>query len=267
MPRRLGKLCLLLTIAVAFACTSTATDQKGPTDSQIVPVDCRIVQHGLGKACVPINPQRVVVLSDGLDAVLSLGVKPAGSTQSPVEDDYLKNGLEGIEIVGTPGHPNLEAIVALKPDLILGIKSDNQYSYKLLSQIAPTILAEAKTNGDWQTILKQYAQAVGKADKAEQIITDYHARIEQFQARMSDRLSEIEVSIVNVRHDRIFVYLDNTFSGKIVANAGLSRPSHQTTAGNLSSLTISKELFYKADGDVIFLWTSGSAILRTELGD
>lgn len=253
----------ILTFVLVSACKSNAPQQISSQTDNTAAEAVRVVDHAIGKTKVPINPQRVVVLSDGLDTALSLGIKPVGSTQSLKEDDYLENRLEEIESVGTPGQPNLEAIVALKPDLILGIKSDNQYNYKLLSQIAPTVLAETKTNGDWQTILSQYAEALGKTDKAEQITRAYKARIEKFQAQMGDRLQETKVSIVNVRQDRIYVYLENTFCGKIVADAGLPRPSHQTILGNSPSIKIGKELLHKADGDIIFIWTSGSADSET----
>ncbi len=39
-------------------------------------------------------------------------------------------------------------------------------------------------------------------------MADYHARIEEFQAQMDDRLQKTEVSIVRVPQDRINIYLD-----------------------------------------------------------
>ena len=106
-------------------------------------------------------------------------------------------------------------------------------------------------------MLNKYVEALGKTDKAEQIMADYQARIEEFQAQMGDRLQKIEVSTVRVRQDIIEIYLENSFSGTIVADVGLPRPSTQANAETPFAIEISKELLQRADGDDIFVWTAG----------
>ena len=245
----------ILTFTLVSACGGNAPQQAGSQADNTSAETVRVVDHALGETKVPVNPQRVVVVA-GLDTVLSLGVKPVGSVQVDREDYYLEDRAKGIDSVGDSDSPNLEAIVTLKPDLILG-SMFNQKSYKLLSQIAPTVIADVETSGEWKKMLSKYAEALGKTDKAEQIMADYQARIEEFQAQMGDRLGETEVSIVRVYQDRILIYLENSFPGTIVADVGLPRPSYQTNAENSFSMDISKELLHKADGDNIFVWTAG----------
>ena len=107
-------------------------------------------------------------------------------------------------------------------------------------------------------MLNKYAEALGKTDQAEQIMADYNARIEDFQAQMGDRLKKTEVSIVRVRQDVMSIYLEDSFCGTIVADAGLPRPSNQTNTEDSFSMDISKELLSMADGDAIFIWTRSS---------
>ena len=255
-------LLLFLTVAVISACNSITINQKQPSDSQAVPTNCRIVQHSLGEACVPLAPQRVVVLGNsGVDFLSSLGLKPVGSTDI-ISSSYLNDRLEGIEDLGARD-PSLEAIVALKPDLILG-RNWNKNIYKLLSRVAPTVLAEAESPGDWKTVLSKYAEALGKTDEAKQIMAGYNARIEEFKAQMGDdeasrrhRLKETEVSIVRIRQDVINIYLEESFSGGVVADAGLPHPPQQTNTEETFRIDISEELLHKADGDVVFVWTYG----------
>lgn len=256
--------CLLLslTVAVISACTSITTNQNQPSNSQTASSDCRRVQHEQGAACVPLAPQRVVVLGfAGLDTVLSLGVKPVGSNAVDQGFYYLNNKAAGVENVGKFQTPNLEAIVALKPDLILGTELNKQ-NYELLSQIAPTVLAKlGRGDSDgWKKLLNKYAEALGKTDKAEQILADYYARIEKFQAQMGDRLQQTEVSIVEVSSagGGIQIYLEDSYCGAVVADAGLPRPDHQTEIKETFNVSISKELLHKADGDVIFVWANSS---------
>lgn len=245
----------ILTFSLVAACRGNAPKQAiqtGDTPAESV----RIVEHFMGQTKVPINPQRVVVLGSGSDTVLSLGVKPLGSVQLLSSSYYLEDRVKGIKDIGSRDSPNFESIVALAPDLILGAKYNSQ-NYELLSQIAPTVIAEVESTGDWQKMLQKYAEALGLTDKANQIMADYSARLNEFQARMGDRLQQTEVSIVRVRQDKIEVYLEDLFCGTIVADAGLPRPPSQINEQDLSSLTIGKEVLQKVDGDVIFVWTYG----------
>ena len=250
---RVVRLFLLTILAFSFvsACGGSSPRQAG---SEAV----RVVDHAMGQTKVSVNPQRVVALSGSLDTVLSLGVKPVGSIQISEGNNYLKNRLEGIKSVGSFNNPSFEEIVALKPDLILGTKWDDRDKYKLLSQIAPTVIADVESSGEWKKLLNKYAEALGKTDKAEQIIGDYNARIEKFQTQMGDRIQETEVSIVRVRQDRIDIYLEDSFPGTIVADAGLSHPPDQANAEDSFSMQISKELLHIADANAIFIWTFAS---------
>lgn len=245
---------LLITVTIISACNSTSINSIQSSDSPTALSDCRIVQHELGEACIPLNPQRVVVLEGGLDTLLSLGMKPVGSTE--LGFSYLKDEIAGIASVGNRNNPNLESIVALKPDLILGVSNNNK-NYKMLSQIAPTVLPKLEPGNGWKRFLNKYAEVLGKADQAEQILADYNARIEKFQAQMGDRIQQTEVSIVAVFPDRIMIYLEDTYCGAVVADAGFPRPDHHTEEffGESGSVSISKEVLHKADGDVIFVWT------------
>ena len=244
----------ILTFVLVSACGGNSSQQTNSQTNDISAEAVRVVDHAMGKTKVPVNPQRVVALRGALDTISSLGVKPIGSVQLYPSDSYLKNRSEEMKSVGNPLSPNLESIAALKPDLILGRKSDSQDNYKLLSQIAPTVLADLETSGDWKKMLNKYAEALGKNEEAEQLMADYHARIEKFQAQMGDRLNSTEVSLVNVRQNRILIYLDDSFCGTIVADAGLPRPPEQANAETPWGMDISKEVLHQADGDVIFVW-------------
>lgn len=246
----------ILAFSLVSACRGNSPQQALQADNRSTDA-VQVVEHARGKTKVPINPQRVVVLSGSLDTVLSMGVKPVGSVEVEQEDSYLKNKAAGTESIGSPDSPNLESIVALKPDLILGAEFYDDKNYELLSQIAPTVITEVSTSGDWQKMLNKYAEALGKTDKAKQILADYDARIEKFKAQMGNRLQQTEVSIVRVRKDSTQIYLEDSFCGTVVADAGLPRPPDQVSAGDPFSITISKEAIQKADGDAIFVWTYG----------
>ena len=249
----------ILAFSLVSACGGNSSQQTGSQFGNASTEAVRTVNHAMGKTKVPVNPQRVVALSASLDTVLSLGVKPVGRVNHGTYDRYLiKDEDEVVESVGTHPGPNLEAIVAVKPDLILGTRWEDPNLYQLLSQIAPTVIADVDSSGDWKKLLNKYAEALGRTDKAEQVMADYYARIEEFQAQMGDLLDSTEVSIVKVNSDDIEIYLEESFCGTVVADAGLTHPSHQTNTEQTFNMHISKELLHKADGDAIFVWTGGS---------
>ncbi|OKH20382.1 hypothetical protein NIES1031_23075 [Chroogloeocystis siderophila 5.2 s.c.1] len=130
----------------------------------------------MGKTCVPLNPQRVVTIDPfSLENVLAFGIQPVGVAASSdwLEDrDYLRDSLLNIETVGDFTQPSLEKILTLKPDLILGLTEDKKI-YSQLMQIAPTILFDFASSGQWKDILMHNAETLGMTDVANQLMMAY----------------------------------------------------------------------------------------------
>lgn len=99
----------------------------------------------MGSTDVACTPRRVLTLGQGqTDSTLALDVTPVGVV-SPWTDDwyaYLPDEVEEAEVVGTELEPDLEAIAALDPDLILGSKLRHEALYPQLPELAPTVFAE-----------------------------------------------------------------------------------------------------------------------------
>ncbi|MFP4008833.1 MAG: ABC transporter substrate-binding protein [Spirulinaceae cyanobacterium] len=245
----------LLTFGIVVSC------MKSPPIESHSQGDCRAIQHALGETCVPLQPQRLVVLGGTtLESCLAIGVQPLASQTDVLP--HLDGKLEGIEILGWP--LNLEQVVSLQPDLIIGLANgQEQDTYKLLSQIAPTLLANDETSGDWKAVVQFVGEILGKPDAAAQVLADYQARLDTLQQQIGDNIEAIEVSVVRLYPDKINLYLQDSFIGTILADAGLGRPLSQQlnrdralmTIGNPIQMSISKERLVDADGDVIFLVT------------
>jgi len=100
-------------------------------------------EHSAGTTDVPVDPQRIVTTTDqnALLPLLELGVEPVASA-GLVGDDGSQSfrrvdgyDTSAVEFVGAYGEPNLEAMAAQRPDLILGYEIDE--SYEELSQLSP----------------------------------------------------------------------------------------------------------------------------------
>ena len=162
----------------------TSSGSGGGAASGAFPVT---VETAFGDVVVEEEPQVVVALGwSDAETALALGVQPVAAS------DWLAFGGEGVgpwaedlydeapEIIETM-EPDLEAIAALEPDLILDTRSSaTQERYDSLRQIAPTIgqpegVGPYQTS--WQQQLELVGQALGKTEEAEQLTADLEQRI------------------------------------------------------------------------------------------
>jgi iron complex transport system substrate-binding protein len=213
-----------------------------------------------------MEPERVVVLDTGeLDNAFALGVKPVGAVevgQGVAFASYLLDRVEGIETVGTIAQPSLEAIAALNPDLILSNKVRHEAIYGQLSQIAPTVFAEG-VGVTWKENLRLDAQALGKCEEAEELFASYEERLAAFKRLMGDRLAETKVSVIRSLPDQVRIYMNASFIGTVLADAGLPRPAAQNKDAFVEEATI--ERIPDLDGDAMFIamFTDDNAQLET----
>lgn len=77
--------------------------------------------------------------------------------------------------IGDPYEPNLEALAAQDPDLIIGDEFLGEELYKKLSIIAPTVAVTYINNGGWRERFPKLADALGKADLVADIDAEYPA--------------------------------------------------------------------------------------------
>ncbi|WP_277713564.1 ABC transporter substrate-binding protein [Paenibacillus mucilaginosus] len=234
---------------------STATAPAGTTAAAQPAAEAeKTIKHALGTVTLKKKPERVVVLFSGMvDNALALGVKPVGAVESWDQKPwytFLRDKMDGVQNLGSEAQPNLEAIIALKPDLIIGTKSRHEKIYPQLSSIAPTLITEDLFN--WKENLKISSEALYKEKEAEQIIKNWDRRVAEFKQKVGDKLGQTEISIMRFEEDgssRIYV---TGFAGTIFKELGLSRPKSQQVEGKTVINLTSKEQMAQLDGDYIF---------------
>ncbi|MBH8553053.1 iron-siderophore ABC transporter substrate-binding protein [Nostocaceae cyanobacterium CENA357] len=248
---------IFCTLLLAVACHR---GDSIPVNDRIINTACRQVEHAAGVTCIPEKFERLVTLDDAENAI-ALGIKPIGAVISDFSS-YWQDKLTGVKNIGTIGEPNLESILALKPDLIAGSEYQ-QDIYPITSKIAPTVLWKFEHSGQWKEVFKNISVVLGKKEVGQKVMEDYYRRLAEFKQKMGNKLSKLKVSVVRVYPNNINLYLLDSFCGTVLQDAGLSRPESQNfTAseakklfGNQIQMSIGNELIEKADGDVIFIWT------------
>ncbi|MCK0174960.1 iron-siderophore ABC transporter substrate-binding protein [Mycolicibacterium sp. F2034L] len=218
----------------------------------------RPVSHAAGETLVGADPQRIVVLAgDQLDALCALGLQgrivaaalPDGSDAQP---SYLGTVVHELPAAGTRSAPDVEAIRAAAPDLILGSAALTPALFGELSGIAPTVFT-GPAGADWQNNLRIVGAATGRFDASGGLIDGF--RDEARRAGAANDATHFQASVVQLTDTALRAYGENTFAGSVLAEVGLDRPPAQRfTDEPYVEVGTGDDADYKiAEGDIVYL--------------
>ncbi|PTR37847.1 iron complex transport system substrate-binding protein [Rhodococcus sp. OK611] len=238
--------------------TENVCGPTAPVDPAGVTGTTRKVVHAAGETEIPADPQRIVVLdTDKLDTVCALGLQDrlvgaavTGAVGS--QPEYLGPTIAGVESVGTVQEPDIEKIATLKPDLILGSKFRTPELYQRLSAVAPTTFTE-KVGTTWKDNLLLDGAALGRGAAARQALDDYQGAATATGNTLDS--SQTQASVVRFMPGAIRIYGPDSFSGQVLADAGVQRPTFQRLedAKDKRFAELSEEQLSNAEGDVIYV--------------
>ncbi|WJQ00553.1 ABC transporter substrate-binding protein [Geobacillus stearothermophilus] len=200
---------LLMFALVLSACGNAADDQKNNSASpKEKKTETITYQSENGPVEVPANPKRVVVLSTFAGHVLALDVPVVGvdswSKMSPLFQEKLKDA----EVVTDE---DIEKIMALKPDLIIGLS--NTKNVHKLSKIAPTVTF---TYGkvDYLTQFLEIGKLLNKEKEAKAWIDDFKQRAQQAGEEIRAKIGEnATVTVVENFDKQLYVFGNNWARG------------------------------------------------------
>jgi len=230
-------------------------DDETDTSSAAPAADAtRTVTHAMGTTKITGTPKRVVVLDTGeLDSAIALGIKPMGAVEAITGEglpDYLGDAVKGIKLVGTIEQPSVEAIAALRPDLILSSKVRHEAIYDQLTRVAPTVFSE-EVGVTWKENFSLHARALGLTDEATRLQTEYDDKARELGAALGAKRVDTTVSVVRSVGDEVRIYQNANFLGTILKDAGLPRPKPQDKDD--FSETATAERIPDLDGDLMIL--------------
>ncbi len=211
-------------VAAAFllsACGGGGADASSDGGDQ---PEIRTVEHALGTTEIPADPQRVVTTGSAeLGHMISLGLTPVASTLfggfSELPDYVSAHLPDDFTTVGTPREPNLEAIAALEPDLIVGVDfivSDNLSAFEA---IAPTIAyhgfdEQGQATG-WTGHITELGEFLDREAEAEQNIAGLEDRVASVDAHVPD--SGETIALLRARPEELRFYnTSSTLSSSVI---------------------------------------------------
>ncbi|SFF80252.1 iron complex transport system substrate-binding protein [Halobacillus alkaliphilus] len=271
LHKKWGLLLIVLLLATLLAAcgsdgaSSESNSSDEGSDSSSEASNTREIEHAMGTTTIEGTPEKVVTLYQGAtDTATAFDVEPVGIVESWVEKPiykYLRDDLEGTPLVGEETQPNLEEIAQLNPDVIFASKLRHEDIYEKLNKIAPTVAIDQVY--EFKETVKLMGETLDKQDKADEILTNWDERIEDFNTKASEKLGDewpLNVSILNFRSDHARIYFDS-FAGTILREAGFTRPENQQSDEWGMKLT-DKESINEMNADVFYIFMSDEPAIK-----
>lgn len=195
---------LLIIILLISACSSQSVEKEGSSEKDVKKSETITFQSENGPIDVPADPQRVIVLSSFAGNVMALDVNLVGVDSWSKMNPRFEAKLKDVEEVSDE---NLEKIIELNPDLIIGLS--NIKNIDKLSEIAPTVTF---TYGkvDYLTQHLEIGKLLNKEKEAQAWIDDFKNRAQTAGEDIKAEIGEdATVSVIENFDKQLYVFGEN----------------------------------------------------------
>lgn len=194
---------LVLLAAMLLAACNSDSETAEPAETS-GSSDTITYESESGPVEVPADPQRVLVLSTYAGNVMALDVPLVGVDAWSKANPRFEEELQGVEEVT---EDNLEKIIELDPDLIIGLSTIKNIDK--LKEIAPTV---TYTYGqvDYLTQHLEIGKLLNKEQEAQTWIDDFKTRAQQAGDDIRAEIGEdATVSVIENFDKQLYVFGDN----------------------------------------------------------
>ncbi|MBG9942351.1 ABC transporter substrate-binding protein [Brevibacillus formosus] len=231
---------------------TTATAEK-PAD-EANKAETRTIKYLDKEYTIPSKTERIVIAGsmESMEDSLVLNVNPVGAISVGGKFPEMFAPITGeAKSIGEKMQPNLETILSLKPDVIMGSSKFPPEVVEKLSKIAPTFpVSHISTN--WEANLQLLGELTGKQADAERALQAYKAEAEAAKAKLGESLKDKKVLAIRLRQGNINIYPDKVFFNPVLyADLGLTAPAEVKAAK--AQEIISMEKFSQINPDYLFV--------------
>ncbi|MFS0557654.1 ABC transporter substrate-binding protein [Brevibacillus sp. 179-C9.3 HS] len=240
------------TTAPTAAPATTATAEK-PAD-EANKAETRTIKYLDKEYTVPSKTERIVIAGsmESMEDSLVLNVNPVGAISVGGKFPEMFAPITGeSKSIGEKTQPNLETILSLKPDVILGSSKFPPETVEKMNKIAPTFpVSHISTN--WEANLLLLGELTGKQADAEKALQAYKAEAEAAKAKLGESLKDKKVLVIRLRQGNINIYPEKVFfNPALYADLGLTVPEEVKAAK--AQEIISMEKFSQINPDYLFV--------------
>lgn len=242
----------LVSILVLAGCSKTDTTQSNAT---------RTLTYKGQTYTVPTNPQHIATMSNSvlylLDAVGGQSISRVDSTEP------LTDSLQKLPSIGTTANINMETLVGLKPDLVLGLGNQHsKFEGQLQSNHIPYILFNYDGIKDNVPLLLFLGELTHNEDKAKAVVADYNRKIDIAKKAAADSAAQqgtAKVAVLRATAKAVTAETDLAITASMVKELGMNNVVLSSGDYDHSAKTIpySLEKLTVDNPDIIFISTMG----------
>lgn len=181
-----------------------------------------------------------------------LNFKPKGALTVGGEFPSIFSKItSGVTAIGEKTEPDLEAILKLKPDIILSSTKFPAETNEKLAKIATTIPVSHIAT-DWMDNLKLLAALTGKQKEATTAILKYQKELKEAKVKLAPKLKDKKVIALRIRSGSLFLYPQDVFFNRsLYADLGATVPKEVQQVK--AQQNVSLESFAAINPDYIFV--------------
>ena len=206
---------------------------------------------------VPKDPQKIAVLSN---SVLSMLYAVDGKAISRVNTtDSLPPEIEALPALGQTANINMEQLLGLNPDLVLGLENQHKkYEAQLQSSKIPTVLINYDGIKDNAPLLTFLGELTNHQDKAKTVIATYENNIAKVKDAVKGQQSA-RVAVLRATGKGVTAETDASITASMVKELGMTNvvTSHLDKTTTDKTVPYSLETLAADDPDIIFVVTMG----------
>lgn len=219
-------LAFLLVVGACSSDSSSTAESATATSAGTT----RTVETELGPVELPTDPERILALDEYAALnLMALGIDPAevwASYQSEVGAELIESAGIPLEANSTEMSINLEAVAAVKPDVIVGTAEGAFTEYMdQLNEVAPTVILPYSR--PWREVVTETGRIFDREEEGAELITALDGRIDDLKVG-DDGQPAPSMSLLGVTYSMIFAPSNKAPLSTLLDELGYARPDAQT---------------------------------------
>lgn len=244
---------MTLLVVVCFLCWSSVAYSTEQTVTMIDDAERKVE--------FPLNPARIITLNtSNMELLYAVGGKTVARPDSRSIPQALYEQVKHLPSIGQTPNPNVEKIVSLEPDLVIGINM--AFHHAVIPPIEragiPFLMLSINSYADILEKLKFYGKLTGNQQKASEVITTIEQRVAGIKAKVSTK-KPVKTAVVWGSPESFNMALPTSFAGNLVYLLGGINIAEGITPllGRSQFAPLSMEYLLIKDPDVVLMITHG----------
>ena len=244
----LGSIALVMIVLALAGCGKTTSSSSATTKE--------LTFNGQTYT-VPKDPQKIAVLSN---SVLSMLYAVDGKAISRVSTtDPLPPEIEALPVLGQTANINMEQLLGLNPDLVLGLENQHKkYESQLQSSKIPNVLINYDGIKDNVPLIKFLGALTNHEDKATTLANTYESNVNKVKDSVKAQ-QPARVAVLRATGKGVTAETDAAITASMVKDLGMTNvvSTHLDKTTTDKTVPYSLETLAADDPDIIFVVTMG----------